>query len=275
MPVEEILDFGIYNEHIAKRYELLKGIFKTLDLALNSDVDNCRYPYTCNALYFFSKRIDSLTDAISSSFDYYTTQVLYRVVVEHFLIAYYLATKARVTLSDKTGREFGMEYSHSEYLKRSYYKIHIEEKVKKQQAKIDSLKKFNDAHRTNFTQSDVDKLHQAASQFTDVRRIVSFFLHQMPEDDLFKHLNSSLHMMLDAYNLTSSYIHGGPGAHEETFFTLTTDEKNRRMMQATSIAKMCSFAIKEQLIYLLSLNHVQYRYVSIPIEQFLRFYEGR
>ncbi|RYE58358.1 MAG: hypothetical protein EOP48_03720 [Sphingobacteriales bacterium] len=275
MPAEEILDFRVYNEHLAKRYELLKGIFKTLDLALNTDVDLCRYPYTCNALHFFSKKIDSLTEAICTSFDYYTTQVLYRVVVEHFLIAYYLATKARTTFSDKTGREYYIEYYNSEYLKRSYYKIHIEEKVKKQQAKIDSLKRFNEVNQTNFTQSDVDKLHNVASQFTDVRRIVSYFLHQLPQDDFFKHLNSSLHMMLDAYNLTSSYIHGGPAAYEETFFTLTHDEKERRMMQATNIAKMCSFAIKEQLIYLLSLNHAQYKYVSIPIQQFLKFYEGR
>jgi hypothetical protein len=265
----DIPDLVERNRRIFSQYRLVDGIFKTLEHKIRVDVDRLRYPYACNAIYYYSKRLDLIIKPILETNEYYMSTVLMRSFIEHFLIGYYIVTRSLLEGRDTVGVEYYREFYNSEQIRRIYKKIHIEENIIRKSPKINALKEFNKATNKNYTQKELDDIHKVAGQFHE-NNIIKYLIHNTPTEDYFKDFNSSLAPMLDLYNYSSSYIHGGISAEEETYRSLEEERKNNRIEIHKAISCTSITVLKERLLEILHRNIPDYINVLVPIQQFFR-----
>jgi hypothetical protein len=260
-------------------YKLTNGIFSVFEFRITVDIPRVRFPYTASALYYCAKKIDAIIDIIlqkNKKEEYYITNLLIRSLFEHFLIGHYIATRSRLERSDKVGKEYYTEFYTSEDIRRRYKKIKINAVRDNRQEKLIYLEEFNRIYETNYTQKYFSDIHTIANKF-DPERIIKYIMHEIPEEDSYNYFNKTIHPLLDAYNVSSSYIHGGPSAEQEHFRPdADFKEKKKRMLQISiNLSKMGCFSIKEAIFDVMRKDIPEYQYIFVPLQQLGIYYDWR
>src|SRR5690606_11769972 len=105
--------------------------------------------------------------------NFYSSQVLLRVLLEHYLVGYYMYFKTTSDKNDRIGDEYYDEYLKSEIIKRENYYFKLDTiknnpKHENIQGYLEKYGVFND-----MKQKQIDIIHQKASQF-DIKKIIKY-----------------------------------------------------------------------------------------------------
>lgn len=278
--MDEKYNLDADQDRIESQYILLGGMFIELERKLLVDINYTIFQHSCNALYYGAKKIDNqLSVLFKSDMDdnYYVNNILFRTIFEHFLVAYYIGTRCRAEYKD-VGEEYYGAYGQKEYIKRvfKHYDIEALRDGKPKPTDPERIAKFNSQHQHIFhplTDREKNKIYDVASQFGE-DRIIKYLLHEAPDDE-FKYFNKSMYAFLNTYNVTSSNIHGGPGAEKEYYKSDDLARTKRLNRLHINLCKYTSFGIKLNLFAILAKDKrmPEYKNIFKPVEQLLRYYK--
>lgn len=205
----------------AKRYETINNHFSELENEILKDIERSENNQTFNSLYYKTKTIDLIKDAIiNSKNNIYATQILYRSLIEHYLLAYYIFLKWKIDSSDCIGEDYYDSYSNSEFLKQETYSIQLEDIKNDIPKTVDiNVLKQKYSELSGLTQQDLQNYHTVANQFRDVKNKIGIFLIKNKKyESKLSGVNEATFELLENYNFLSSYVHGGPYAERETLY---------------------------------------------------------
>lgn len=143
--------------------------------------------------------------------DSYTSYILIRSFVEHFLVAFFIWIKFHLDKNDKTASVYYEEYVIQEFVKKINYtkanKINPNSKYLKLFSFIyDGLKE-----KELLKEKHISHLNRIANIF-DIRKISSFVESNIPADTEVFLKPKRIKEMLEFYNYYSTFVHGGPTA---------------------------------------------------------------
>jgi hypothetical protein len=279
-------------EHNNQQYLLIGGFYSQLENLIKADTQYSRFPCTARALYYGIKKIDAQVSVLMESdakHNYYVNNILFRTIIEHFLVTYYIGTRCRVERSDAAGEHYYGAYKAKEFVKRMFKFFEIEQ-IRHQK---ESLKEPELFQRLNsalpdgmpmLTTSVRNDIYLFASQF-DENRIIKYLLKEA-STDIFADVNVSLFALLNTYNVVCSNVHGGPSAELECYYDSNTAYTLRQNFIHIDLCKYTSYQLKLSLFHLLKDNrqNEEYKRVLALLDYFLdsritwrdlfRFYPG-
>jgi hypothetical protein len=259
---------------INDRYKLVNGIYRTILPKISVDIHRTKHPYTCNALFRFIDKVDTMVKHLHSNNSlelFYPNQILFRSVIEHFLVGFYIGAKSNIERSDTVAKQFYNEYIASEIIKRTSYDLRLVGDLNKidKNDSLENIIKSEPSLFQNLTESERQRVHKVAHQF-DIKYIIKYLIHEVPSDDLMKQVYETLPVLLNAYNLLSSFVHGGVMAEYENYLWFTPNVKETKMSGYCNHGKLMTYLLKETLlIKLVEYKPEEYYWPCQPLHMFL------
>ncbi len=193
--------------------------FLKIEKEIVNDISLSAYQNSLRCLYYKVKSIGLIKDSILDSRNNYSQLILYRSLVEHYLVACYVSQRVGLELSDKVGEEYYDSYANSEFFKQETYSIQLEQ-IKNGHSgavNMDILKqKYPDL--TELTQEDLEQYHKVGNYFSNIKKIGDFLIKNKNREPYLNQVNEKTFELLEKYNFLSSYVHGGPYAERETLY---------------------------------------------------------
>lgn len=180
------------------------------------DIDNSQFKNSLNCLYSKTEQVIKLKEDIQNSINVYSTQILLRSLIEHFLIGFYVFLRVRIDKADDVGIEYYDFYQNSEYLKQETYSIQIEDIKNKQNCKVDADRlKQKFPHLNNLEQKVLQDYHFEGNKFANIKNIGKYLIENKDFEPKLQPITIIFVDLIDLYNYLSSYVHGGPFAERE------------------------------------------------------------
>lgn len=204
------------------QYDLIHKIFEENKDKIGNSIKNSQYPETHKTLSLFHLKIEefkSTFEALESNGSFYTSQCLSRILVEHFLVAYFIWTRCRIEKSDECAIDYVQYYAIYELIKQTNYNAKLKNSYDTRQTPLQNFlikhpefTKFSEP----FTEEDFKDINTRANKF-DIRRILNYIQVDLNENDHFKTLELPILEICEKYNKLSSFVHGGRTAELNTY----------------------------------------------------------
>lgn len=198
------------------KYEKAIKLLRIHESDINKDITSSGYSNSLKCLKGKIEQIDTLRNDIMSLNNIYSIQILFRSLIEHFLIGFYVYLKLRINKNDDVGDEYYDYYANSEYLKQETYLIQIEnlKNSRKESINVENLKMLH-PHLNELTQNDLESYHYEGNKFANIKKIGKFLIENSDFEPKLKGVTSNMVELLNQYNLLSSFVHGGPYAERD------------------------------------------------------------
>jgi hypothetical protein len=182
--------------------------------SIDRALDNSKYPNTAKALkrsYLKLCSISNVIQNIDCQSDSYTSYILIRSFVEHFLVAYFIWIKFHLDKNDKTASIYYKEYVIQELVKKINYTKANKINPSSRYLKLFSFMYDRFKEKGLLKEKYISNLNRAANIF-NIRKISSFVESNIPEgtEEFLK--PKRIKEMLEFYNYYSTFVHGGPAA---------------------------------------------------------------
>ncbi len=238
----QVIAERVYNEHQ----------IKIDDAIMNSK----SYPLTLGILKQFSivnDEFSKIIESLQSIEHFYSNQAIFRIAIEHFLIAYYIQTKCRLDNNDKCAQDYWEKYPVSEAFKQDNFNSRLDGSFDMSISDLENFYKKSPEFKDKYTTSQMQDLHVVASQF-DIRKILKY-LETLDRSDPFYKLIDFAMQCCQKYNRLSSFVHGGPSSLLEAFFY--SDDNRKKDLIRENIEEIYLFSrnIKMSIIFLLTLEN--------------------
>lgn len=255
--------------NIEEKEKVINEIFRKTLNGIEERIENHSYPKSMMALFAKVQQIEFIKDSLNKSDgNFYSSQVLLRILLEHYLVAYYMYFKTISDKNDKIGQEFYNEYLKSEIIKReNYYKKLDEIKGELKHSDINGyLAKYGLFQ--SMQQRDIDSVHQKSSQF-DIKKIIKYLFEHNRVSNKERELHIMLFDFLEKYNKLSSYVHSGVSADAETFVKGNEKERSEKIVENKEWGTSIESGIKFYFLYLLNFND------KIATYELMKIYLGK
>lgn len=213
---------------IKDRFEFINQVFEKHINGIETLIENHSFPKSMLCLYSKVLQIESLRKILEKTDEnFYSSQVLLRTLLEHYLVGYYAYYKTSTEKDDSIGEAYYDEYVKSEIIKRENYYFNLD-KIKGD-LKSENLNGYLSKHGEELiglTQVEIDNIHKKASQFSNVRSVIKYLFNVENQTKAEGILHTMLFDFLEKYNKLSSYVHGGVSAEVESF---NKDDSEKRM----------------------------------------------
>jgi hypothetical protein len=195
------------NADVQIEYGLMNALFKNYELDLKIDIELSKYPYSNRAVYNGIKKMDLVIEKLISCDSFYVANVLTRVLFEHYIVTYYIAVKSQLDFSDSVGRQYYNEYRYADHLKRLSYDLKVERISQDQPAPqfLDLQARYDEYAKLSVQEKD--KLMGVWNSFYRIDNIIKYLLHNEKQDNDSRLYHEQLPILLNIYNVTSSYVH--------------------------------------------------------------------
>jgi Na+/phosphate symporter len=239
--------------NINNKYKLINMTFQEQQNDIENLIESHIYPKSMLTIYSKVLQIESIKKNLENSDkNFYCSQVLLRILFEHYLVGYYMYFKTVNDENDEIGEVYFGEYFKSELIKRENYCFGLDKL--KGEVKHNNIQGYLEKYEIlkNLDESEIQNIHKKASQF-NIRKIIKYlFEHQkVSEEEKAKH--KMLFGFLEKYNKLSSYVHGGVSADTETFIKERENEREDKINENKEWGLSIEFSLK--LYFLLLLNH--------------------
>jgi len=223
------------------------------------------FEYTSEVCFMYINSAHFINDAILSTIDsgnYYTINILYRSLIEHFLrFNFYFFNFAINGKSDSYSHKFrtALEFNDKFLILKSQNSIETNPNIKKN---VQEIK--NELHKSNhnYLKYDLQELDSLARDL-NIKNIINFTEQHIDS----KEFNSEgfLKEIIVQYSKLSSYVHGGIFAHREYIYFATENKiaKNMNVILGKSIIALTS--IKLQTLVILSKLNPEYLHIFLKI----------
>lgn len=200
-----------------QNFRNINSIFFCIEEKIKSDINQSAYNYTFLSMYYNTIKINEISNSMLKCInDRYTNLILYRSLIEHFLVMFYIYLRWKIEMDDSVGEEYYHDYANSEIFKQEMYFLQLEDyKNNTKEASLETLKENNNLN--NLTQLDLDKYHTVANKFSNVKKIGDYLIKNKNNEPFLNSLSEEIFKLLYKYNVLSSYVHGGPYAERQHF----------------------------------------------------------
>lgn len=223
------------------------------------------YGYTSEVCFMYINStlliFDGILNAITSE-NYYSINILYRSLIEHFLrFNFYFFNFALNGKSDSYSHKFrtALEFNDKFLILKSKNSIETNIKIKKN---AQDIKLELHSSNRDYAKYDLQELDAIAKDLS-IKNIISFTEKHLEN----KEFNSEelLKEIIVQYSKLSSYVHGGIFAHRENIYFATENKivKNMTVILGSSIITLTS--IKLQTLMILSEINTEYLNVYFKI----------
>lgn len=197
--------------------------YKSHSNQIEEDIEKSELRFSLILLQNKLWQITNINDSISKiKFDIYSSSVLLRGLIEHYLIFFYAITEIEKNRNDLVGISWYFIYKIAEDFKQENYINKI--KAIKNREQINSLKLLQDKY-PGLTQSDYEKINTIGNKFAKLDIIAKQLINNI---NALEQVSDKIRVnveLLEFYNKLSSYVHGGPMAELESSSFLSI-EKN-------------------------------------------------
>lgn len=242
---------------IDEQYNRITDTFNRLRAEIERDIDKSNYGNSLKALLHFSDKIDQLGIVLQlEEINFYTSQVLMRVIFEHYLISDYIFTRSFKDKSDEVGEEYYKHYYCGEFFKRKSYFVQVDEIAKGKKQKRSTLEIIKDNHLEfkELTEIDFAEINRIKNTFYDLKKIGDYLIRSESNKKSIQDFNKAKLDLIKRYSDLSSYIHGGPTA-EQDYVSKEVQEKEQIIDENQTWYKIAS---KQSKLNLLSLCAMEY-----------------
>ena len=223
------------------------------------------YGYTSEICFMYINStlliFEAILNAINSE-NYYSINILYRSLIEHFLrFNFYFFNFALNGKSDSYSHKFrtALEFNDKFLILKSKNSIETNLKIKKNAQDIkDELYRSN----SNYEKYDLQELDTIARDLS-IKNIINFTEKHIDNKEFDS--EGLLKEIIVQYSKLSSYVHGGILAHREHIYFATENKiiKNMTVILGSSIITLTS--IKLQTLMILSETNPEYLKVYFKI----------
>lgn len=248
-----------------------KTFYENID-TINEKIANSIYPITFKLLLRFDKKIELLSKILRETLsqeNFYSSQAVTRILLEHFIIAYYVWTKARTGKSDECATEYYSFYGMQEQMKQENYNSKLDKSYDPKKTPLQNLVAKDPEVFGDITEADIHDLNSRANQF-DIRIILSYLRDELDSNDAFKSLHTIVLDFCKRYNHLSSYIHGGPTAEYRTFENIPKTDHIKELNSNVEYSKMMNYQLKSLIILLLVEDNKDNFKLYQPIYDFIQ-----
>lgn len=239
---------------IEESHKNVCGIFNEYLSDIEKRIENHSYSKSMLTIYSKVLQIELIKKSLDNcEGNFYSSQVLLRILLEHFLVGYYMYFKTTSDKNDRIGEEYYEEYFKSEIIKREnyYFKLDMIKGCPKHENIRGYLKKYEVFE--NMEQREIDTIHQRASQF-GIRKIIKYLFEHEKVSKADKVMHNMLFDFLEKYNKLSSYVHGGVSAEAETFSKEDEAKRQDKIQENKEWGISIESAMKFYFLYLLNHN---------------------
>ncbi len=251
--------------------ELVNRIFNDNAELINQRIEKSKFPMTFKLLNRFDKKSKSFLNSIQEAArqdNFYVSQILTRVVIEHFLVAYYVWTKARKDEDDECATEYYSFYGLQELMKQDNYNSKLDKTYDNKKTPLQNAASNDSETFGGITEEDILDLNQRANKF-DIRKILVYLKDELDIDDEFKDLHPIILDFCKKYNRLSSFVHGGPISEFQTYENRPKTDYNKVIQSNIDNADLINFEIKTFVMLLLMLENTDYFDIYKPIFEFV------
>ena len=184
-------------------------------------IEKSKFKMTALALFRFYEKIDNIKSALDK-FDLkeeiYSGNILFRSLLEHLIISYYIWYKFMLNKNDECAREYYTEYLIHEFFKQEGYKQKLQKIKTKNYNNIDGLGYIKNSFPilNEISETQYQEINKKGNQF-QIDRIFDYLINEKPLGEQRKVLHEYMLDFLDTYNVLSSFVHGGPYAEDVAF----------------------------------------------------------
>jgi len=260
------------NEIIMNQYSLVYKIYNdNIDL-VNEIIEKSNLPHTFKALKNFHSKIEELTsslECIAVNNSFYSSQCLTRVLIEHFIVGYYIFTKCRIDESDECGEDYYQYYTIYETMKQENYNSKLDKSYNQRISPLENFfLKVPEFSAQDVSQSDFEEINRRSNKF-DIRKVLKFFQEDLDESDFYKETQEVLISKCREYNKLSSFVHGGPTAELVTFNNSPIIDKEMVMKENIEFGKVMSYQILTYIMTLLVIEDKRFIEKYTPLHEFI------
>lgn len=242
--------------NITKQYNQITETFSRLRTEIEKDIHSSNYGNGLKALLYCSDKIDEIGIIIQlEQINFYTSQVLMRVVFEHFLISDFIFTRSFKEKSDKVGEEYYKHYFCGEFFKRKSYSVQVDEIAEGKKRKRSSLEiiKENYPEFESLSENDFAEINRIKNSFYDLKKIGEYLISSESEKHTIQDFNKAKLDLIKRYSDLSSYVHGGPIA-EQDYLSKNNNEKEQIINENRDWFKIASKQSKLNLFNLCAMD---------------------
>jgi hypothetical protein len=232
--------------------EIINLFNSNLDI-IERDISSSNFQQSLNCLKSKIGQIILIRDSIYLLRENYTTQIMFRSQIEHFLVGFYVFLRLRIEKNDDVGLEYYDFYSNSEYFKQETYSLQVDDLKNKNKRKI-NIETLRDKlpHIGDLTQKELEDYHYEANKFKDIKKIGKFLIENCDFEPKLTGVVNHLVNLLDKYSFLSSYIHGGPFAEREN----STNSKEIILKEFKNTQKWADIVTRISIgVFFLSLSY--------------------
>jgi hypothetical protein len=239
--------------NIENRHRIISEIYDDYQKDIEERIEKHSYPKSMLTIYSKVRQIELIKKSLDTSDgNFYSSQVLLRILLEHYLVGYYMYFKTTTDKNDRIGDEYFDEYLKSEIIKRENYYFKLD-KIKGD-PKHENIQGYLEKYGIfeSMEQREIDSIHQRASQF-GIRKIIKYLFEHEKVTQEEKAMHNMLFDFLEKYNKLSSYVHGGVSAETETFIKDGETKRQEKIQENKDWGISIEFSIKFYFLFLL--NH--------------------
>ena len=214
------------------------------------DLEECDYPKTARLLFYLCKRIDFLKDGIFSAYqsnNIYSSQILLRVIIEHFLTTMYVQQRWEEDKNDQIGEEYYTYRTREEEIE--YWEANF--KIARF-AKLDDLaetgkKLIYEKRFPYLKEMSRTKLKQRNWHFK-VSEMIKYFIKDIDfstidKDEEIPGLDNLQYIR--RFSQLGSYLHAGPLAEELTIIYEDDSKRHDKLYNSASSAFIMATSLKD------------------------------
>ena len=239
---------------------------------INSHIKTSRFPLTFTILLNFNSKFIGFEKAIGAlkTIDtFYVNQGLTRLMLEHYLVSFYIWIMARINDNDQCAYDYQYYYLIFEKLKQSNYNSKLDKSYDSTRKPLDNFLNIFPQYQGKIDEDGLRDLNTRANKF-DVRKILKFMQDELTYTDFYKDHEQLVHSACIAYNNLSSFVHGGRFADFQTFENLSLVNKLERIDENNLFSKFFLREIKSWIFLLLCIEDRKFLKVYQPVTDFLR-----
>jgi hypothetical protein len=234
-------------------------------------VDASKFPNTFKFLFRSDQKIELFSNVLRETVkqkNFYASQAITRIVLEHFIVAYYVWTKARIDESDECATEYYSFYGLQEQIKQENYNSKLDKSYDNTKSALQNVAAKDPEVFGDTTEADILDLNIRANKF-DIRRILAFLTDELDVNDAFKSLHVIVLNFCKRYNYLSSYIHGGPTAEFQAFENMPKTDHEKITNDNAEYAETMNYQLKSLLMLLLVADDKKNIDIYQPVYDFL------
>jgi hypothetical protein len=239
---------------------------------INEHISKSKFPLTFKILQNFNAKFFALNQSLEllNKIDtFYVSQGLTRIMIEHFIVSFFIWTKCRTENTDNCANNYHYYYMIFEKFKQTNYNSKLDGTYDKSKTALQNLMPKYPLTNGKIDEAGIQEVNSKSNEF-DIRRILKYLNEDLNEFDFYKDYKYLVHSACISYNNLSSYVHAGRDAEFQAFEKLTVEEKKEKIESNINFSRLFLREIKSWIFLLMILEDRSLLSIYQPVIDYLR-----